>query len=188
MEDAEQTPVISQVLPHLYLGNFAAATNAALLRAYAIKGIISVTLDVEVPEKLCSDLGIVKTDFHIPDGFFRDDQKRLLSEIIPRIKNLESSQQNCLINCWAGKSRSVSLVTAYLVWGGMDFRRAYRLVTSRHPIAAAKPHTMYCFIKHTDGKFSLANGFLVFRRWLKNLAGYILKKTKQKIISYFIKP
>lgn len=181
MAGTQQIPVISQILPHLFIGNFPAATSAALLRNYNIKSIISVTWDAEVPEELCQSLGISKIDFHIPDGFFRDDKKRLLLEILPKIRNCEVSGENCLINCWASRSRSVALVTTYLMWKGMDLYEAYKFVLGRHILAATKPHTMYCFVKHTGGKFSLSGGVLVFLTWLRNII-------KWKFHSLFQKP
>lgn len=148
MEGRFDGPIISCIQSGLYIGNAAAAADAEILRREKIKNVVSVW-DGQSAEKLYKDLGIGWKKFPINDCKFMNLEGKLTTEIFPWMKVGESVyEETILVHCERGISRSTSMVITYLVWGGMPFEKAFKLVTEKHPIAKPSPDVIESFLKH----------------------------------------
>ena len=109
--DTSDQADIDMIVENLYLGSIKSAMNHDVLEVYEINAVMNVT------ENDTRDRIPAKCDYlHIP---LLDDTEQDLLPHIPQAlsfitKNL-SQQKNLLIHCQAGRSRSASIVLAYLM-------------------------------------------------------------------------
>jgi hypothetical protein len=127
---------VNEIIPHLYLGNKYAAINKNFLIRNNIKGIINVATGVNVDFDQSKFpwidyLNNVKIHDR-PDVILSTNYKKIFDFIDDKIYN---HQQNVLIHCSRGISRSASYVIAYLMKKfQMKFQEAYDYVKMMRPI------------------------------------------------------
>ncbi|GLD97823.1 hypothetical protein PINS_up006520 [Pythium insidiosum] len=105
-ENRDNEPV--EVVPRVFLGSLGAATNRAALAAHGISHVVCVspTLSLAFPSQL-SYLRLAVAD--TPDASIAHEFDRALQFI-------DSDPTNAvLVHCFVGRSRSVTVVTAYLM-------------------------------------------------------------------------
>ncbi len=120
---------IVQIIPQLFLGNIF-ATSPEILRNYKITHIINLS-GTQYSTK--ADCLVLPIDDHPLAA------KQMLMDVIPRAhsyitNNMKISSNNILVHCMAGKSRSVTVIIAYLMNKYMlSFHDAYQYVYQRKP-------------------------------------------------------
>lgn len=112
--------------PFLYLGSvFELATSLQMNRN--IKYVLNCTRDIDVPD------GVTSMRVPVSD----DPMEDISSYFIPAIEFIEKARKNddgCIfVHCYAGISRSTTIVTAYLVYRGMTLKTALSHILSLRP-------------------------------------------------------
>ncbi|KAI3642104.1 hypothetical protein MP228_011659 [Amoeboaphelidium protococcarum] len=130
IEDTSDDSRPVQILDHLYVGSVDAAFNLPLLVRLNIRHIISAIPLKQSPQH--DDNGITITTIRMDDVV----EQQLKHEYIQKCNEiiLAAQQSGCavLVNCYAGVSRSVSLVIAHLITvHDMDYDGALSLVRSK---------------------------------------------------------
>ncbi|MFY9457647.1 MAG: dual specificity protein phosphatase [Candidatus Spechtbacterales bacterium] len=140
---------IGQVRPYIYISDCGSAQTRSILRDRNIRRIVSVTnRESSLPSyELCQELGIATKVFRIMDTAFVDEEEVLVKDFFPWVREAEESGEAVIVHCVAGISRSPSFVVAYLVWRGMTFKDAWKLVKEKHPDAGPWLNTMESFLK-----------------------------------------
>lgn len=105
------TKYISKIIDNLYLGSWH-ATKKCILDEYEIKSVVSIGCDPYSEHQK----GIGYFYFDVEDNIQSASKlfDQILPEILPLVENLKN-KGNVLIHCSAGKSRSVTIVAAYLI-------------------------------------------------------------------------
>ncbi|EOA31476.1 hypothetical protein CARUB_v10014662mg [Capsella rubella] len=124
--------VPSQIEEGLYLGSFAAANNKNALIAYNVTHILTVASSLRPahPDDFVYKVVRVvdKEDTNL--GIYFD-------ECVDFIDKAKRQGGSVLVHCFVGKSRSVTIVVAYLMKKqGMTLAQALQHVKSRRPIAS----------------------------------------------------
>jgi protein-tyrosine phosphatase len=131
-----------QIIDHLYLGSVGAAYNLDSLKSLKISHILTVC--EELPPKYPSEFNykiISVTD---------EPSTRLenyFKEATDFIKSAVTQGSNILVHCFAGVSRSSSIVIAYLIrFHGMDVEEAMAFVKKKRPWVCPN-HGFYAQLK-----------------------------------------
>ncbi|XP_036274787.1 dual specificity protein phosphatase 15 isoform X1 [Pipistrellus kuhlii] len=125
---------MTKVLPGLYLGNFIDAKDPDQLSRNNITHIISIH---ESPQPLMQGI----TYLRIPVADNPDVPiKKHFKECINFIHCCRLNGGNCLVHCFAGISRSTTVVTAYVMTvTGLGWREVLDAIKSTRPIANPNP-------------------------------------------------
>ncbi|KAM9318946.1 dual specificity protein phosphatase 14 [Pholidichthys leucotaenia] len=120
---------VSQVSTHLFLSDLDSALNAAVLTSRSVTLIVNASGLDGVSYPRLQGLRVL----HIP---IQDQPHAPISQYFDVVA--EKIQQNqsgsTLVHCTAGRSRSPSLIMAYLMRSeGLSLRRAHELVLERRP-------------------------------------------------------
>ncbi|PHT94908.1 Dual specificity protein phosphatase 1 [Capsicum chinense] len=116
----------------LYLGSFGAANNKDALKSLNLTHILTIARDINPP---------------YPDEFFykvlavhdRVDENisHYFEECFNYIEEAKGQGGGVLVHCFAGKSRSATIVIAYLMKKhAMSHNEAYQLVKSKRPVVS----------------------------------------------------
>jgi protein-tyrosine phosphatase len=114
---------IDQITNKIYLGNEEAAKNFEMLTKLEITHILICGVDLVkfFPEKFVYHM--VELEDHPNENILK-----LLSKCLKFIQ----SGKKVFVHCWAGVSRSASIVIAYLIWSKkISFDQAYEEVKSK---------------------------------------------------------
>lgn len=121
---------INEIIPNLYITNWESSQTPFLLEAYHIKAILSVETQpkAESVKNMYKRLGIDHMQIFILD--LRDENiSRYFDEtyqwIDSRIGHNVETPQNVLVHCYAGISRSVTIVLNYLIKRMFDRFKKY---------------------------------------------------------------
>ena len=152
----KQRPSASKILPYLYVGNFASSANAKYLSDRNIKYILNVT-----PSPSCN----VQPDIEYLSIPINDNEKEdIISNFDQSIAFINKAKeagpnQNVLVHCHYGISRSVTIVIAYVMkekeW---SLAKAMKFVRDHH--SNGEPnfgffHQMCEYEKKLYGKVSM---------------------------------
>ncbi|KAK7264516.1 hypothetical protein RJT34_32125 [Clitoria ternatea] len=119
----------------LYLGSFGTASKKASLKNLNVTHILTVAC--KLSPALPSDF--VYKVIEVAD---RDDTdlKQYFNECFDFIDEAKRQGGSVLVHCFAGRSRSVTIVVAYLMkTRGMSFSEALQHVKSKRPSASPNP-------------------------------------------------
>jgi len=115
----ENDNIPAQILPRLYLGSIGAAKNLQFIKKYKITHIVCVGKNIplfHVNNHSCCD--IQYKQINVLDGETSDIQQ-YFNDTIEFIDSVlfdpHSSDNSVLIHCFAGRSRSTTIVLAYLL-------------------------------------------------------------------------
>lgn len=125
----------SKIEEGLFLGSFEAARNKDALKQSNITHILTVAYFLN---PLYRNEFVYKV-INVAD---REDEnlKQYFDECFDFIEGAKRSGGGVLVHCLAGKSRSVTIVVAYLMRKhGMSLSEALNLVKSKRPIASPNP-------------------------------------------------
>ncbi|XP_031425765.1 dual specificity protein phosphatase 8 [Clupea harengus] len=128
-ERDNERPLLSCILPHLYLGAETDVTQESL-SARGISYVLSVSRCSPQPTFLPKSQYL-----RIPiDDSLRDDLLPWIPQALHFIDGAMSLGCSVLVHCAAGISRSPALAVAYIMYRlGMDLDHAYRFVKERRP-------------------------------------------------------
>jgi protein-tyrosine phosphatase len=105
---------ISKIHTHIYLSSYKIANNKKLLKKYNIKNILTIMPDCYDCDKMKKYNGIdylqISKNDH-KDENLKDD----FDKCFKFIDNAIDKKENILIHCRAGKSRSPTIIAAYLI-------------------------------------------------------------------------
>eukprot|EP00899_Mesostigma_viride_P022967 jgi/Mesvir1/3855/Mv19819-RA.1 len=130
-EDANPDKVVER----LYLGSIGSYYNRAALRQLSITHILSVMVDVpkDAPE------GIVTKNIPVTDAVTTDIASKFLDSYRFISAAIEQGG-TVLVHCFAGRSRSVTVVISYLMAAhDMSLDEALAIVTKARPVACPNP-------------------------------------------------
>jgi protein-tyrosine phosphatase len=121
----------NKITDQIYLGNYTAAEDRALLHNLGITHIINVTPELPLFPGEFIYLCIPVIDLEETDisKYFRVAKQFISQELSKKI----------FVHCMAGMSRSPTIVLSYLIGTGMSFQSAYKFVKERHPITDINP-------------------------------------------------
>ena len=123
---------MNEIIPGLYVGNAHSARNLGLLKAHEIGHIINCASE-DCPN-------VHEGELHYLSLALRDEPDSkitpLIADATATIKRALDAGQKVLVHCEMGRSRSVSMVMAYLIAQGEAPRQALNRVRERHPEAA----------------------------------------------------
>lgn len=136
----EECPPLSCVIEgRLYVGSDD-AREAALLEGAGIQTVISIQQHWEREDRDLAKPHLARLPAHIAEHeFYFYDRVGLdiSAELVACVHLIRASPGPCLVHCTAGMSRSVTIVTAYLMaTEGLAFIDAYTRVREARPIAA----------------------------------------------------
>ncbi|XP_062140739.1 dual specificity protein phosphatase MPK-4 [Drosophila sulfurigaster albostrigata] len=130
-DDFDGGPVsIDEVETGLFLGNLTAATHMETLKSFKITHIL--TLDsVPLPQHIV-DTSFLTTKYVQIADMPREDILQHLEACVEFIANALEQQQNVLVHCYFGVSRSSSAVIAYVMKAHqLDYQAAYEMVRAK---------------------------------------------------------
>ena len=120
------------VVPGLYSGNDRAAADAALLQLLGVRYIVNAAS--ECPNYLCYDPQFTYLHVALLDC---PDECVLASEVEAACAFIDHAldrKEGVLVHCLAGRSRSATIVLAYLVTRrGLTLYEAYQFLQARRP-------------------------------------------------------
>ena len=125
--DSHHLSHMTLIVPHLYLGSRQNAHNYYELKCFDIKAIINVA--DEIP-KICADE--FKYSKYYWDDIFCFDILADLDNIVDQIhEEIRTHDNNVLVHCAAGISRSAAVIIGYLMkHNKMNFDQAFKHVKS----------------------------------------------------------
>lgn len=116
-------------MDHLYLGSVGAAYNSQVLKNLQISHIL--TICECLPPKFPSEF-----DYKVVPVTDEPSTRlnKYFEEATDFIKKVIEEGKNVLVHCFAGVSRSASIVIAYLMrFHSMDYNAAHKYVKARRP-------------------------------------------------------
>ena len=133
LQQAMATAKPTCLLPGLYLSGAVEASSLHLLRYYGISHVLNATEDLLLPEETDAFIGM-----RIPlRDVEEEDITRYFSQASAFIDSALASQGGVLVHCHAGRSRSCSLVLAWLItrrrW---TLKKAMEFLLEKRPQAA----------------------------------------------------
>jgi protein-tyrosine phosphatase len=103
---------VDWITEHVAIGNHREALDAALLKAHAFRAVLS--LDGSLSASRATELGLIEiAAYRLIDGAGNDP--RFFRLAVADLSRLASSMPPVLVQCHAGRSRSVAVVAAYLM-------------------------------------------------------------------------
>jgi protein-tyrosine phosphatase len=144
--DHDEEEHMIEIIPHLYIGAIYNAHNIDELSHFNIKIIINAAY--EVINKFHDAFEYKK--YMWDDSY---DQKIYddLDSAVDLIHQNITQKKNVLVHCYAGKSRSGSIIVAYLIkYHNKSFKDALNFAKSKRPVIS--PNSFFCeqLIKYSD--------------------------------------
>jgi len=135
-------PPPAQHLGHLWLGSFAAISDADLLRKHRISHLVQVIDAPLLPSVNDPNMTVTRIDImDIPSA----DLKSHLDNACARIEKSLAAGKNVLVHCQQGISRSASVVIAYLIKNhGMSYEFAFAFVKKYRACIEPNPGFVEC--------------------------------------------
>lgn len=122
------THYASKIMYNVYLGGEKAASNFHLLTNFGIKYIL-------IAAKECIPRFVGKFIYlHVPIEDSEDQDLLQNLDLVLKFIEMASKNGKILIHCAEGRSRSVALVTAYVMFKHKcKFQIAYKYIKKKHP-------------------------------------------------------
>jgi len=130
---------INEVLPGLYIADAKAVSNHAWLKSLGITHIVNCAKELK---------NQFPTDFHyltlgLEDKSYSEDLFRVLEpayRYVNDVMNAKKFRPNVVVHCYAGMSRSASVVIYYLMRkNGWSYAKALSYLKSKRPIVKPNP-------------------------------------------------
>ncbi|KAL0348801.1 UNVERIFIED_CONTAM: Dual specificity protein phosphatase 1 [Sesamum angustifolium] len=120
----------------LYLGSLGAANNRSALKSLNITHILTIAISLAPAHPNDFRYKIVEGRIFFPD---REDISitQYFDECFAFIDEARARGGGVLVHCFAGRSRSVTVVVGYLMFkNGMSFTEALQYVKTKRPVAS----------------------------------------------------
>lgn len=118
---------MDQITENIWLGNYAAGENVENLKKHNIKKVICLIEVAYIKYK--------EGEFDHKIIIMEDDENENIIKYFGECLNFMSCNENVLVHCVVGSSRSASIVIAYLMWKKkMKYEDAYSFVKEKRPI------------------------------------------------------
>ncbi|CAD8107940.1 unnamed protein product [Paramecium sonneborni] len=154
MRQLKEDSIPIEIIPNLYLGCLGCALNKKKLLETNMKYILSAC---EMPKAPFSQ-DFTSLIININDSVEQDIISKF-NESNAFIENAVNSQQNILVHCFAGKSRSTTFIIAYLIKNHkMKVIEALDLVKSKRPIAQPNSGFMNQLQQYYDTLYNNIDG------------------------------
>lgn len=124
----EKQPIIHGICDHVFLGDIVASENTNLLKELNIKVIISLIKEENKDKREVRN--IKHYNFGVEDGR-NENISKFFPEINTIIKEFIDKKENILIHCYNAVSRSVTVLTAYLISTGMTLKDSLQLIKDK---------------------------------------------------------
>jgi thiol-disulfide isomerase/thioredoxin len=106
----------SEVIPHLYLTNWSASNDINKLFTYNIRAVLTIEQhDKPTNFKEFAVLNNIQTMHIVLDDLPEEKISKYFDSSYEFINNAINDKKNVLVHCWAGISRSVTLVLNFLL-------------------------------------------------------------------------
>ena len=121
---------ISEIIKGLYLGNLYIANDIDFLKNLGITKVLSLIERFRIPKYKESDN--IKHKVILIDDSIQQNIIKYFGECLNFIKG----EENILVHCAAGSSRSATIVIAYLMWKNkeMTFEKVFNYVKEKRPV------------------------------------------------------
>ena len=128
---------ISEITPNLYLTSAYGASSPTALRAKGITCVVNATLSFQVPTPKYTDIEHIRVPV---DDVPSANLSLYFDRVADKIYNVKKAGGRCLVHCYAGRSRSASLIIVYLMkYEGMTLKKAHSFVRGRRPVIRPNP-------------------------------------------------
>jgi len=107
---------ISEIVPHVFISNWYTSNNPEIIKKYNIKGVITIETRPK-PEEIinyCKSNNIGFMYIYLPD-FETADISKFFNVSYNFMNNFTNKHQNVLIHCYAGISRSSTIILNYMI-------------------------------------------------------------------------
>ena len=107
---------ISEIVPHVYISNWYTSNNPDIIKKYNIKGVITIETRPK-PQEIIDYYRNNNINFmyiYLPDIEYADISK-FFDVSYNFINNFVNKHQNVLVHCFAGISRSATLILNYMI-------------------------------------------------------------------------
>ncbi|KAI9242642.1 MAG: hypothetical protein BYD32DRAFT_168969 [Podila humilis] len=141
----------SRILPFLYLGNLAHASNPGLLKSLGIRYVLSVGEEAHGLHEANAMMNASASKFMVKlvDDMFDngvDSLWRHLENCVDFVDEARRSNTRILIHCRVGVSRSATIVIAYLMAHySMSLADAYLMVRARRLSVIIQPNLLFMY-------------------------------------------
>ncbi|XP_072021938.1 dual specificity protein phosphatase 14-like [Amphiura filiformis] len=129
---------ISEITDQLYLTSAYGASSPTALRAKGITCVVNATLSFQVPTPSnIKDIEYIRVPV---DDAPSANLSMYFDSIADKIHNVKRARGRCLVHCYAGRSRSASLIMVYLMkYEHMTLKQAHTYVRGRRPVIRPNP-------------------------------------------------
>jgi atypical dual specificity phosphatase len=129
---------MSQITDQIWIGSYATFSDNMFLKENNITHIISCAIELPTPPSDISESNIFRVD--IVDDTVMPETLTLFIEGARKLNKWVSKGHKVFVHCFAGMSRSVSVVIAYLItYHGMSYADAFKLVKEKRRQANIHP-------------------------------------------------
>ncbi|OIS98661.1 PREDICTED: dual specificity protein phosphatase 1-like [Nicotiana attenuata] len=121
----------------LYLGSFGAANNKDALKSLNITHILTIARDLNpsYPNEFVYKVLTVHDRVDVNISHYVEECFDFIEKAKGKIEEAKGQGGGVLVHCFAGKSRSATIVIAYLMKKhGMSLSEAFQLVKSKRPV------------------------------------------------------
>jgi len=147
------TEDINEIVPRLYLSNWATSNNPIVLEQNKIRAIVTVETEPRSKQfgNIISQLGVDYVQYPLNDSP-NENIYSIFDETYKFIDDNIKAGRNVLVNCWAGVSRSATVVLNYMIRKIYEQGRnmgpesavmaAFNAARSKRPVVAPNPGFM----------------------------------------------
>lgn len=125
---------VAEILPNLWLGNIICSRNSKFILDNSINVVVNCSKDIPFSSKntknyrIAVDDNLKETEINI---FFE-----YLDKIIPIIHEHLLNNDVILVHCYAGKQRSASIISAYLMkYSNMSLKQSIEVIKTKRLVA-----------------------------------------------------
>jgi atypical dual specificity phosphatase len=131
---------MSKITDHIWIGSFADSRNGTLFKQHHITHVLSCAEEFCTPPKYIPDANFM--NLPIVDNEVDSKTTAQFRRGAAQLNKWIQAGGIVMVHCWAGISRSVSTVIAYLIlYKGLSYAKAYALIKKERP--SLHPHPSY---------------------------------------------
>ena len=124
----------SEILPNVYIGNFAVSKSKKFILDHNIQAMVNVTSNLQNTFNRTIDYYRIPVD-DIANDYNINIYKSHIDKALQFIRDRVRNNKSVLIYCQMGISRSATLIALYLIeYYGYDLNNAIRIIRNKRPI------------------------------------------------------